>query len=247
MPAPPALPPGWRLETLSEIDGTNAELMRRAALGEAEGLALRAEQQSAGRGRRGRAWASPKGNLYLSVLIDSEPNRAGQVSFAAALSLVEAIESLTGVSLPDMTCKWPNDVLRGCKKVAGLLLEAVPDRGQVVVGMGVNLMDVDVADAVYPIGSLADYAIDPGALADAVCVALSRWLETWRMLGFAPLRRAWLERATGIGKEITVRMPNEDFTGTFQDLSDEGALLLDQGTDGVRTVSAGDVFFGVRG
>lgn len=240
-----ALPDGWRLETFSEIDGTNAELLRRAGGGEAEGLALRADVQSAGRGRRGRTWNSPKGNLYFSVLVDAEPSIAGQVGFAAALALVEAIEAVVGKPLPELKCKWPNDLLWQGEKVAGLLLEIAPERGQVVLGMGVNLVQVDVVDAVYPVGSLAKFQIAPEELGLGVCEALARWLETWRMMGFAPLRRAWLERANGLGEAVTVRLPNEEFEGTFEGLAEDGALLLNQGANGMKSVSAGEVFFGV--
>ncbi len=244
MQASPALPDGWRLETVSEIDGTNAELLRRAEGGEAEGIALRADVQIAGRGRRGRSWNSPKGNLYFSVLIDTEPAVAGQIGFAAALASIEAIEAVVEKSLPELKCKWPNDLLWQGEKVAGLLLEMAPGRRQVVLGMGVNLVPMDVVDAVYPVGSLSEFAIAPQELALSVCDALARWIETWRMMGFAPLRRAWLERANGLGEAVTVRLPNEEFEGTFEDLAKDGALLLNQGADGVKSVSAGEVFFG---
>ena len=246
MPSLPALPDGWRLEHISEIDGTNAELLRRAEAGEAAGLALHADVQSAGRGRRGRSWNSPKGNLYLSTLVDAKQVTAGQVGFAAALALIEAIEADVGKDIPELLCKWPNDLLFNGAKVAGLLLEAVPNRDQVVVGMGVNLIPINVADAVYPVGALTDYGIDPKSLAARVCDALGRWLETWNTVGFAPLRRAWLERATGLGETIIVRLPNDQLDGTFEGLAEDGALLLNQGAAGIRTVSAGDVFFGVE-
>lgn len=245
MPTLPALPDGWRLEHVAEIDGTNAELLRRADSGEAAGLALRADIQTAGRGRRGRSWTSPKGNLYLSVLVEAPQARAGQVGFAAALALLEAIEGNVEKNLPALRCKWPNDLLYDGAKVAGLLLEAVPNRDQVVVGLGVNLVPIEVADAVYPVGDLAEYAIEPGDLAERVCESFNRWLETWTTVGFAPLRRAWLERATGLGETIIVRLPNDQLDGTFDGLAEDGALLLNQGERGVRTVSAGDVFFGV--
>ena len=245
MHASPDLPDGWRLETLCEIDGTNAELLRRADAGEPEGLALRSDVQSAGRGRRGRVWNSPNGNLYFSVLVKAEPSVAGQIGFAGALALLEAIEAVVGRPLPELRCKWPNDLLLQRRKVAGLLLELAPKRGQVVLGMGVNLVLMDVVDAVYPVGSLAEFSIAPQELALNVCVAFARWLETWRMMGFAPLRRAWLERAHGLGEVATVRLVNEEFEGTFKGLSKDGALLLDQGGEGVKSVSAGEVFFGV--
>jgi BirA family biotin operon repressor/biotin-[acetyl-CoA-carboxylase] ligase len=104
---------------------------------------------------------------------------------------------------------------------------------------------MDVVDAVYPVGSLAEFSIAPQELALNVCVAFARWLETWRMMGFAPLRRAWLERAHGLGEVATVRLVNEEFEGTFKGLSEDGSLLLDQGGEGVKSVSAGEVFFGV--
>ena len=245
MHASPDLPDGWRLETFCEIDGTNAELLRRADVGEPEGLALRADVQSAGRGRRGRVWNSPNGNLYLSVLVKAEPGVAGQIGFAGALALLEAIEAIVGRPLPELGCKWPNDLLLQSRKVAGLLLELAPKRGQVVLGMGVNLIPTYVVDAVYPVGSLAEFSIAPQDLALNVCVTFARWLNTWRMMGFAPLRRAWLERAHGLGEAATVRLVNEEFEGTFKGLSKDGALLLDQGGEGVKSVSAGEVFFGV--
>lgn len=243
----PALPDGWRLEYFTEIDGTNAELLRRAGDGEAEGLAIYADTQSAGRGRRGRSWNSPKGNLYLSVLIDAPSAIAGQAGFAAALALIDAIEAEVGAGIADLRCKWPNDLLLEDSKVAGLLLEAVSNRDQAVIGMGVNLVPVDVADALYPVGTLNAYKIEPAALASQVCESLALWIDSWKTIGFAPLRRAWLERAVGLGEGITVRLPHEQLEGIFDGLADDGALLLNQGAVGVRSISAGDVFFGARG
>jgi len=245
MSAPAALPDGWRLEETASIDSTNAELLRRAETGEREGLALRADVQTAGRGRRGRAWASPKCNLYLSILVDAPAVTAGQVGFAAGLALIEAVEAEAGGSLPQLRCKWPNDVLWDGAKVAGLLLEAVPGRAQVVVGIGANLQPVDVGDAVYPVGDLSNFNLGTKALAMRVCAGLAEWLETWRSQGFPPLRRAWLARAAGLSQTITVRLPHDTLDGTFKGLAEDGALLLDQGSAGTRTVAAGDVFFAV--
>ncbi|NKB45719.1 MAG: biotin--[acetyl-CoA-carboxylase] ligase [Alphaproteobacteria bacterium] len=240
----PALPDGWRLDHVATIDGTNAELLRRADVGEAAGLAIRADVQTAGRGRRGRNWDSPTGNLYLSVLVDAQPVTAGQVGFAAALALFDAIQIEAGGDVPNLNCKWPNDLLFEGAKVAGLLLEAVPNRDQVVVGMGANLIPVEVSDAVYPVGALTEFPIDPKVLSARVCERLGRWLETWNTVGFTALRRVWLERAIGLGDTMIVRLPHEQLDGTFDGLADDGALLLNQGAAGIRTVSAGDVFFG---
>lgn len=244
MPAHEIVPDTWRLVELAEIDSTNAELLRRAASGESEGLAVRADLQTAGRGRRGREWSSPRGNLYLSILIDSPLKSAGQAGFAVALALVETIEAVAGKTVPQLRFKWPNDLLYGEMKVAGLLLEGVPGRDQVVAGVGLNLVETPVSESTYPVGTLKGYGLDVGQLAQHVCEALADWLNTWRTVGFAPVRRAWLESANGIGGPIVVRLPNDRLEGTFKGLADDGALLLDQGEGRVKSVSAGDVFFG---
>lgn len=238
------LPDGWRLVELNHIDSTNAEALRCAELGEPEGFAVRADIQTAGRGRRGRTWSSPQGNLHLSILIDAPLKDAGQAGFAVALALIDALEDEAGRTLSLLCCKWPNDLLYDQKKIAGLLLEGVSGRDQVVAGMGVNLVNTEVADPMYPIGTLGEFDVSAKALTPKVCKALAQWLNTWRTLGFAPLRRAWLDRANGIGESIVVRLPRDSFEGTFKGLADDGALLLDQGTAGMKSVSAGDVFFG---
>ena len=241
----PDLPYGWRLDVLPEVDSTNAEVLRRAEHGEAEGLAIRTDVQTAGRGRRGRRWESPKGNLYLSVLVDAQLAKAGQVGFAAALALIDALEIEADKSLPNLRCKWPNDLVLNGAKVAGLLLEAVPEREQVVVGLGVNLITTAVKDAVYRVGTLADIgvAFDVEILSARICVSLQSWLETWRLVSFTPLRKAWLQAAEGLNQPITVQLPHETFEGKFHGLSDDGALVLDQGDAVHRIVPAGDVFF----
>lgn len=238
------LPGGWEFVTHSTIDSTNAEIMRRAQSGAAEGLAIQADSQTAGRGRRGRAWASPVGNLYMSVLLDAPVATAGQVGFAAALALIDGLEAEAGMPLPDLKCKWPNDLLLSGNKVAGLLLEAVPERDQVIVGLGANLVPTEVADTLYPVGSLAESGVDMNArlLAAQVCCALASWLESWRNVGFDVLRKAWLNRAHGLHDPITVRLPQETLEGRFGGLSADGALVLAQ-SEGERIIAAGDVFF----
>ena len=241
----PDLPEGWRLSVLPEVDSTNAEVLRRADLGESEGLAVRADIQTEGRGRRGRPWHSPQGNLYLSILVDTPPAVAGQVGFAAALALIDAIKRCVGDEPIDLRCKWPNDLMLDGAKVAGLLLEAVPDREQVGVGRGVNLVTTDIDDALYPVGSVFDVEdrIEPDTLAVHTCNALQSWLQTWHTLGFTPLRKAWLARAEGLHRSIVVRLPHESLEGTFDGLSEDGALMLSQDGPVVREIPAGDVFF----
>ena len=242
------LPAGWRFKCVPEIKSTNAEVLKLAAGGEEEGLVLRAEQQTKGRGRRGRSWASPKGNLYLSILINAPLVIAGQVSFAAALALYDAIELVISGDTSGLMYKWPNDLILDGAKVAGVLLEAVPDRDQVVVGFGVNVVPTEVENALYPVGSLTPgtVLVELDTLAFSICRALESWLKKWRDMGFAPLRKSWLDRAQGLHQPILVQLPNESLNGTFENLAEDGGLIIRQGGGAQRVIQAGDVFFSPR-
>ena len=206
--------------------------MRLGAAAAPAGTIVWAREQTAGRGRRGRPWASPPGNLYCSVLLRPRPPRAdwGQVSFVAAVALAEAVaRAAPGVS-PRL--KWPNDVLVAGRKLAGILLEA--DGDALVAGIGVNVAShPDGATSLAREGATADVA----ALLTEVATALLDWLERWEAAGFAPVRAAWLERAVGLGGAVQVRLADETLSGTFAALDEQGALVLDGG----RRISAGDV------
>jgi BirA family biotin operon repressor/biotin-[acetyl-CoA-carboxylase] ligase len=204
-----------------------------------------ADEQTAGRGRRGRVWFSPIGNLFCSILLDRgpEPARAPEIVFVAAVALREALEAVT----PGATfvCKWPNDILCNGATVSGMLLEMAPPF--VILGVGVNIVAGPPADmAQYPATCIAD----AGSKADAqsVCMAfgdrLAYWYDSWRADGFEPVRQAWLDRAAGMGKPITVRLADTTvLEGRFAGLDASGALLLDSADGTRRPVMAGDVFF----
>lgn len=249
----PRLPAAYTLVELDSVDSTMAEARRRARAGEEEapeGLLIWAREQTAGRGRRGRGWDSPPGNLYTSLLLRPEvPLReAAQLGFVAA---VAAYDACARVAEPgyDFRCKWPNDILLFDRKVAGLLLEAEGGGGEtppdfVVLGMGVNLAK-HPEDGAYPATSFHESGLEiaPADFLEAYALAFLDWVSKWVDDGFPPIREHWLWRAKGLGEEIVVRLENETLEGTFKDLDQQGALLLDQGEAGVRTVMAGDVFF----
>jgi len=246
---PAGLPEGYRLVAFDTIDSTSDEAKRLALAGAPHGTAVWARRQEKGRGRRGRGWSSPEGNLYLSVLLrpDVAPPIAGQLTFVAALALAEAIEALTG-PVPGLGLKWPNDLLIDGCKIAGILLEsqAVPERlDWIVIGIGVNLRH-HPAEAERPSTALSEVlSVAPGAEAmrDALLPALDRRLRLWLAEGFAPVRAAWLERAVGLGQPVTVRLERETLPGRFAALDADGTLLLDQPDGTRRRIAAGDVFF----
>jgi BirA family biotin operon repressor/biotin-[acetyl-CoA-carboxylase] ligase len=202
-----------------------------------------AREQTAGRGRRGRVWQSPPGNLHCSILLDKGVHDAAapQLTFVAAVALRDALASLTLTA--DFRVKWPNDVLCSGAKIAGMLLEQVG--GLIILGVGVNVIAAP-ADALYPATHLGKTG--SGATADdvliAFCAELSRRYAEWRSNGFAPIRQHWLDHAVGQGQKVTARLADERvLTGCFEGLAEDGALEL-RGEDGIlHRILAGDVFF----
>lgn len=238
----------WDLRVFDTLDSTNEEVHRQAEAGAPEGFAARARQQTAGRGRRGRAWASPPGNLFLSLLLrpKATPAQAATLSFLTCVALGEAID-LAGVPASDVTNKWPNDLLVGGAKIAGILLESRtrPDAALdwVTVGVGVNLAS-HPDDTLYPVTSLKAQGSDVGPedFAGWLLARYGYWYNRWQAEGFAPVRAAWLARAQGLGQPVVVRLPDRELHGRFAALDDSGALLLELPDGRVQTVTAGDVF-----
>lgn len=250
--AAPSLPRFFRLVAFDTVESTNDVARALAGEGAPEGTLVWAKTQTAGRGRRGRGWHSPSGNLFLSALLRPgvPAAEAAQLSFAAALAVYDAAADLLprGVRVE---LKWPNDVLVDARKVSGILLETAegPAGGapSLVVGIGVNVA-APPPEAAYPATCLADHgaAPDVGATLAAVARGIERWYGRWRAGGFAPLREVWLARARGVGGPVTVRLHDTTLDGLFVDLDASGALVLDA-AGGRRTVGAGDVFFRAGG
>jgi BirA family biotin operon repressor/biotin-[acetyl-CoA-carboxylase] ligase len=241
----PGLPSFFDLVALDSIDSTNDEARRRAAAGAPAGTLVWAREQTAGRGRRGRSWHSPAGNLYLSLILQPgcRPAEAGQLGFVAAVALAETLAAL----LPEperIRLKWPNDVLVEGRKISGILLETAAPSGTVILGMGVNV-GRRPQESLYPTASLLELGLDdaePAAVLEGFAPRFLAWYETWRDEGFAAVRQAWLSRAVGLGESIVVRLDNETVTGRFAALDESGALALEL-PEGRRLIAAGDVFF----
>jgi BirA family biotin operon repressor/biotin-[acetyl-CoA-carboxylase] ligase len=242
-----ALPPGYRRETFESLVSTNDEALARAREGDPGRLWIVAREQRGGRGRQGRPWSSPPGNVYSSLLL-VEPCAAAlspQLGFVAGVSLHRAVTAVAGRD--GTALKWPNDLLVDGAKVSGILVEGATLPGgalAVVIGIGVNVRHAP-QNTPYPATSLAERVpgLEPEALFGALASAMADTLDVWQGgKGFATVRRAWLERAGGLGGMITVRRPGGDVSGIFRDIDPDGRLLLD--ADG-RTVpiEAGDVFF----
>jgi BirA family biotin operon repressor/biotin-[acetyl-CoA-carboxylase] ligase len=247
---------GYRLLSLEATDSTNDDALQAARSGDPGQLWIAAAEQRAGRGRHGRQWASPPGNLYASLLLidPCEASAAPQLGFVAGLALHEAVETVTGVGAPRLSLKWPNDLLLDGAKVSGLLLEGHrlgPDGPlAIIIGFGVN---VAFAPTGTPYPAIALQAIKPGlaredvfrSLAAAFAKTFAAWRASARMNAsdpFGPIRRLWLERAAGIGQEVTLRLPSGEKHGIFEGLDRFGRLQLKSAT-GVELIDAGDLYF----
>ena len=237
---------GVRHIVYETLGSTNAEALALARSGERGPLWITARSQSAGRGRRGSHWLSPPGNLYATLLLaePSAPEQAPQLSFVAALALHDAVAACAPQLGPALKVKWPNDLLVGPAKLAGILIEGESNPVfAVAVGVGVNCA-AHPADVAYPATDLAvnGALVAPDALLAHLATATQHRLAQWSCgQGFAAIRVDWLKRAAGLGEVLRVRLSARELAGRFQGLDEAGRLLLEQ-DNGVTTITAGEVF-----
>lgn len=237
------------IEAYEELDSTNAEARRRAEAGEGGPVWITALRQTAGRGRRGRAWSTNSGNLAATLLLttDKAPAEAAQLSFVAALAAVELAETCLGPGAAKL--KWPNDVLVHGRKSTGILIESGA-RGDgtvwLAVGIGVNLAEAP-QDVERPATSFADHMTGPPPTpAEALEILATRfehWRDLWEREGFAPIADGWTRHAQGLGQPCEARLPNQTHRGIAEGLDTDGALRLRQDDGSVLRITAGDVFF----
>lgn len=239
MSRPPVLPDGWTLVALDSVGSTNDEAGRLADEGAPEGTVVWAREQVGGRGRRGRRWVSPRGNLYSSTIVRPACSaaRAAELGFVAALAVADLVA--TGRSL---RLKWPNDVLVDEGKVAGILPESsVRQDGlvdHVVLGIGVNVGFAPMLPEMRYPGATLGGSVE--AALEGLTAALARWLGEWREAGFEVIRARWLEKAGPLGADIDVKLGEELVSGRFAGLDGTGALLLETSA-GPRKITSGEL------
>jgi BirA family biotin operon repressor/biotin-[acetyl-CoA-carboxylase] ligase len=249
------LPRGYRLRRCGAIDSTNAEALRAAHAGAASGLWILAERQTNGRGRLGRGWTSPPGNLYASLLLrpgTTAPALSG-LPLVAGVALHDAVRAMGhGRNLPArLNLKWPNDLMTDGAKLGGILVEgaSMPCGPAVIVGIGLNLAHAP-EHLGRPASCLRAAGLNLGvdtALA-AVAHAMAAWLDVWCGAdGFAAVRGAWLERADAPGAPISVKLHDGALSGRFCGIDEQGALRLGLADGAERIITAGDVVLDASG
>ncbi len=247
-----AWPEGVDLRVLDEVDSTLNEAARIAPELERPTWIL-AHRQTAARGRRGRVWVAPEGNMTATLVMrpTGDAGQAALRSFVSALALHDALAAVIGRDT-GLSLKWPNDVLLNGGKIAGILLESLgAGRGvaHLAIGIGVNLAAAPAPGAVEPgavrpVSLLGEtgIAIAPVAFLGHLATAFDRWEKQFRAHGFAPVRAGWLDRAARLGEVITARTGTAETIGTFETVDADGNLVL-KTAEGRVSIPAADVYF----
>jgi BirA family biotin operon repressor/biotin-[acetyl-CoA-carboxylase] ligase len=240
---PGARTAGVRLISHDVLDSTNTEALRLASRGERGPLWITALRQTTGRGRRGRIWVSEPGNLYASLLLTDPGSKEcwPQLSFVASLACHDAIVDVAATLAPRLAIKWPNDVMLGSAKVAGVLIEG-ESSGAVAIGIGINCANHPAATD-YPAADLSAAAVSLDQLFGALSLKTLARLAQWREgAGFPAIRADWLDRAAGLGTQIRVRLAAREIWGRFESIDPAGGLVLRLPAGDITTIAAADVF-----
>jgi BirA family transcriptional regulator, biotin operon repressor / biotin---[acetyl-CoA-carboxylase] ligase len=237
---------GWRIVRLGAIDSTNEEGRRRVLTGDADRTWIVAEEQTAGRGRRGRAWISPRGNLHAScVMIDPCSRAVGaQLGFVAGVALARAARDLGAT---EIGLKWPNDLMSHGAKCAGILVEGVAltgGRAACVVGVGVNCSQapMGLGYATSCLTRAGGHKVDPSEVFGRLVPRFAEALDIWRAgEAFDRIRATWLDLALGLGERITIKNGTDQREGMFEGIDATGRLLI-RSERGVETIEAADLW-----
>ncbi|HYI64664.1 MAG TPA: biotin--[acetyl-CoA-carboxylase] ligase [Allosphingosinicella sp.] len=224
------------IRTVPETGSTNDDVAALAREGALEGTWLRAERQTGGKGRQGRAWISPPGNLHASTLVRVQPEDPPAPTLALVAAV--ALHEIVAIYAPAARIKWPNDLVFDNSKLAGILLERQGDA--VILGFGVNLAHHPdgLGRPATSIAALAGIAPDPAPFLEILARNFSRWMAYWRQEGLAGVRAAWLIAAHPLGTPLST----PEGEGLFDGLDETGALRLKLPGGALRVIHAGDVF-----
>ncbi len=244
------LPSGYGLALFPTIDSTNAEALRRAQSGSEGPLWILAEEQTQGRGRRGRYWESRTGNMYASLLlmVAGPANKLTELGFVTGLAIYDAVIQSLPANDEHVSIKWPNDLLIGGAKTSGMLMESSNPGGDgrwpLAIGIGINVVE-HPEDTPYPATHLREHGskVHPNMLLQRLAFAFDGWHSVWAEgSGFERILGAWMVRASGKGESVLVNYGDRSLKGTFENIDRSGALMLRLDDGSLERVMAGDLF-----
>lgn len=233
--------PGFTVEIAPELPSTNSALMQRARSGDGQPILLVAEQQTAGRGRLGRAWQSEAGSsLTFSLGMPLAPQDWSGLSLAVGISLAESLH-------PDLRLKWPNDLWLNDRKLAGILIETASTVGATgagspryaVIGVGINLQAPDPEGLSTAPASLQELLPDvdaPGAMA-RVLLPLVQAIQAFETSGFSPLQARFNALDALRGREVNL---SDGVAGTAHGVDGTGAMLVHT-ADGMKQITSSEI------
>ncbi len=234
------------------LGSTNEFAYSRASQGEIEGALVIAEQQSKGRGRKLRSWDSPfnKG-LWFSLVLrpDLPASRAGLVPYLAGISVCEAVENFIGLK-PDV--KWPNDLLLNGRKFCGILSEVEFENSSIkfiILGIGINVnhkndeFPAEFREQATSLHIESGFRIDRADLLAEVVCQLEKNYIVMKQDGFGDIINKWKKRCPQLGKKVSIVQDDEKYQGVFEELNDEGCLLLRTKDNELKKIVAGDITY----
>ncbi len=237
----------WTIHEYDHLDSTQTYARNELAAGQAnEGTVIQAARQTDGYGRHKRVWTGGQGNLLMSFILKPActAQESVQFSFITSLALTRAIEDLAGKS-DVLKLKWPNDVMLGNKKCAGILIEAESDaegRLTLIIGLGVNLASApDMGAALYEAYGY-DHNLSVKALREMFLAHFETLYHEWHQEGWDAIRLQWLEHSYAVGQTMIVKVRDLPCEGAFHGLSKDGSLQLKLDDGRIKTISSGDVF-----
>ena len=231
----------FKVHTYASLPSTQDYVKELVEEGLPEGIVVQCLEQKKGRGRHGREWVSPIGNLYMSVLLrpDCPVAQAGQLSFVAAVALSAAMDTVLEPG-HSKTLKWPNDILIDGKKVSGILIEKEGEG--YALGMGVNILSApDDAICLKDVAGDNRLAIHP--FRDTVLEKLGHYYDLWQEQGFSPIRGEWLKQAHGLNDPLKARIGDDEKEGIFRDIDEEGHLVIEDADGKLFDINSGEVYF----
>lgn len=247
------LPQGYALAAFDSLESTNKKALELAKTESFESLVVFTKNQTAGRGRSGRTWLSSNQTLTATILLSTAApkSKVAQLAFVMA---VAAHKTICDFIEPDkhksIGLKWPNDILVQGRKLAGILIESAsinhPSKTTIAIGVGINVGDIP-SDGDFSASSLKMLGTDVNLeqILSNLTYNFDNYLNLWSDgLGFAAIRKIWLDHSLGLGGKITARLPNQSIHGIFESLNEDGILILRDEADKIHQITAGDIFIG---